>query len=329
MKFRKPTLYKKRITRNKRIKTRNKRIKTSNKRIKTRRRTRLYRGGEGEFDNIKLQIEHAITKIEHLVNEYEQNITRHGTLQKLHNEYDKNKKNISNISYNPQYYNSIVSAVTLKSTSTRILDIENRQKKIITEMTEIEKQQGKHGEQLSNIEKLLSQLDILLNNADKVVIELDQSHRDYKYVSETSQKFNAYKRSVSTLTKNIQRLPFIEPISRILERAKKPYYDRNTNKEILQLDMYDRLRADVPPPARATAAEEAAGMVAEEVVAEEVVAEETAATARAWAEMEAARKEKAAARAAAQRAIRGDPAEDPNAFLLRQHQGEFSGYVAD
>ena len=52
MRFKKPTLYKKRktrIIRNKRIQTRNKRIQTRNKRIKTRRKIRHYiLGGAGE-----------------------------------------------------------------------------------------------------------------------------------------------------------------------------------------------------------------------------------------------------------------------------------------
>jgi DNA repair exonuclease SbcCD ATPase subunit len=286
---------------------------------------RLYRGGEGEFDNIKLKIEHAITEIEPLVKEYEQNITRHTSLEKLHDDYDMNKKKITNISYNSPNYNRMVYVVTLKSSAARILDIENRQKKIENEMRKIETKQGAHAEQLSVIDNLLSQLDKLLADANNEVKELDTAHDNYKYVSDTSQKFNAYKSRVNFVTDKIKRLPFIEPISRILEKAKKPFYDPNTidDDPLTQTGMYGNIpRAEAVKITAESEVPKAAPTAAE---AEAEAARKEAATARAWAELEAARKEKAAQAPAEVARVRAEK----EAALLRQHQGEFSGYVED
>ena len=82
MRFRKPTLYKKR--------------KTRNKRIKTRRKMRHYRGGGGL--NIS-QIETYISNVKDQINKYEKNIEHYKLLDKLRKELDANFKTINSNSF--------------------------------------------------------------------------------------------------------------------------------------------------------------------------------------------------------------------------------------
>ena len=200
MRFRKHTLYKKR--------------KTRNKRIKTRRKMRHYRGGGGdEFASIKSKIEATITEIEPLVEKYRQHLTYNESLIKLSREYEMNSDSINSRKQN-SIYNKAYAVLTQKPNSGRVLILETRQNEIEKQKDELKQTLS---EQLPDIENLLVNLDKLIDEADKA----KQEQGDIKYVYDSSKRYETYRSIVYTV--NIfrkQRLYNIEVDKAKAEKAK-------------------------------------------------------------------------------------------------------------